>query len=331
MQKGSFGCLFHMRLAQVILLIARRVMSVTGSQSGAIFPAGAAFARSFWYRDGAPSRTIFLRGAVAMDSRSKSQPSHVGAPMKALKQVIAALVAGLMTAGLALAAEPPKALDKPEAAIKRALEAARSDIKVTSVTPSEIGGVYAAQIQNGPLVYVSADGKYFLTGDLYQIQPQGFVNLAEQRRSVDRAKAIAAVKPQDMVVFKPKDGTKAVINVFTDVECGWCQKLHKEMAQYNALGIEVRYLAFPRAGIGSEDYQKMVTVWCSKDRQATLTKFKNREPVPISTCKDNPVAAQYELGVQVGVEGTPALVTASGELLPGYLPPQELAQRLGLR
>ena len=251
--------------------------------------------------------------------------------MKALKYLAAALIAGLMTTGAALAAEPPKAQEKPEAAIKRSLEAARSDIKVTSVIPSEINGIYAAQIQNGPLVYVSADGKYFLTGDLYQIQPQGFVNLAEQRRSVERAKAIAAVKPADMVIFKPKDGTKAVINVFTDVECGWCQKLHKEIAQYNALGIEVRYLAFPRAGIGSEDYQKMVTVWCSKDRPATLTKFKNREAVPISTCKDNPVASQYELGVQLGVEGTPAMVTASGELLPGYLPPPELAHRLGLR
>ena len=251
--------------------------------------------------------------------------------MNMLKQMIAALAFGALTATAALAAEPPKALEKPEAVIKRALESARSDVKVATVAPSEIPGLYAAQIQNGPTVYVSADGKYFVAGDLYQIQPQGYVNLAEQRRGAERAKALAAVKPEDMVIFKPKDGTKAVINVFTDVECGWCQKLHREMAQYNALGIEVRYLAFPRAGIGSEDYQKMVTVWCSKDRQATLTRFKNRETVPISTCKDNPVAAQYHLGEQLGVEGTPALITAKGELLPGYLPPQELAQRLGLR
>lgn len=267
--------------------------------------------------------------------------------MNRFKQMIAALsigrmlavgamlaVGGVLAGGALLApdfarADAPAA-GKPEEVIKRALEAARADVKVNAVTPSEIDGLYTVEIHNGPTVYASADGRYFVLGDLFQVQPKGFLNLAEQKRNAGRAKALAAVKPEDMVIFKPKDGTKAVINVFTDVECGWCQKLHKEMAQYNALGIEVRYLAFPRAGIGSEDYQKMVTVWCSKDRGNTLTRFKNREAVPISTCKDNPVAAQYELGSRIGVEGTPALVTARGELLPGYLPPQELAQRLGL-
>ncbi len=219
----------------------------------------------------------------------------------------------------------------PEAVIKRALESSRPDVKIGSIAPSEISGLYAVQIEGGPLVYATPDGKYFVLGDLFQVQPKGFVNLAEQRRNGDRAKEMAAVKLSDMIVFKAKGPTKAVVSVFTDIDCGYCQKLHSEVPQLNQMGIEVRYLAYPRAGIGSESYQKLVTAWCAKDPRATLTRYKNRENVPISTCASNPVSAQFELGDRIGVNGTPALVTAKGELIPGYMPAAELAQRLGVR
>jgi thiol:disulfide interchange protein DsbC len=223
------------------------------------------------------------------------------------------------------------AQEKPEAVIKRVLESSRPDVKVANIAASEIDGLYAVQIENGPLVYATPDGKHFLIGDLFEVQAKGFVNLAEQRRNGDRVKELAAVKLSDMIIFKAKGPTKAVVNVFTDVDCGYCQKLHREVPQLNELGIEVRYLAYPRAGIGSEAYQKLVTAWCAKDRQGTLTRYKNRENVPISTCANNPVSAEFELGERIGVNGTPALVTAKGELIPGYMPAQELAQRLGVR
>ena len=244
--------------------------------------------------------------------------------------VLAVSVAGVFVAQVAAQNAAPAA-EKPEVAIKRMLEGSRPDVKVVSVTASEINGLYAVQIKDGPTVYTSPDGKYFVAGDLYQIQPGGFVNLGEQRRNGDRAKEIAALKTSDMIVFKPKGATKAVVNVFTDFDCGYCQKLHQEVPQLNAMGIEVRYLAYPRAGIGSETYQKLVTAWCAKDRQGTLTRFKNRENVPISTCANNPVTAQFELGERIGVTGTPALITATGELIPGYMPAAELAQKLGVR
>ena len=250
--------------------------------------------------------------------------------MTYLKKTFLALATAVALSG-AQAADKPVATGKAvPAAIRQTIEASRPDLKVTAVEPSELPGLYAVQLADGPVVYASADGRYFVLGDLYQVQAKGFANLSEQKRNVDRAKAIADVKLSDMIIFKPKT-TKAVLNVFTDVECGWCQHLHKDMPKLNAMGIEVRYLAFPRAGVGSEDYQKMVTAWCARDRQDTLTRYKNRESVPINTCKDNPVAAEYELGQRLGVEGTPALVTAAGELIPGYLPPEELAKHLGLR
>jgi thiol:disulfide interchange protein DsbC len=245
----------------------------------------------------------------------------------AMKKIVVAML--VVVAQFALSAMAAEA-EKPEAMIKRAFET-RPEIKVESVTPSEIAGLYAVQLKEGPLVYSSADGKYFVHGELYAVQEKAFVNLTEQRASGKRAKEIAAVKLKDMVVFKPQGATKAVIHVFTDVDCGYCRKLHKEVPKLNAMGIEVRYLAYPRAGIGSEDYQKMVTVWCAKDRQGAMTRFKNGEAVPINTCADNPVAAQYSLGDRLGVRGTPTMITATGDVIPGYVPATELAQQLGLQ
>ncbi|MET0378220.1 MAG: DsbC family protein [Spongiibacteraceae bacterium] len=223
------------------------------------------------------------------------------------------------------------AADAPETVIKRELEGSRPDVKVQSVAPSEIPGLYAVQFINGPQVYATPDGKFFVLGDLFQVQANGFVNLAETRRDGERAKLLATVKPEDMVIFKAKGKTKSVVSVFTDIDCGYCRKLHKEVPALNAMGIEVRYLAYPRAGIGSDSYQKLVTVWCAKDRQGTLTRYKNGENVPVSSCKNNPVSMEYELGDKMGVNGTPALIKPDGELIPGYMPAAELAQALGLK
>jgi thiol:disulfide interchange protein DsbC len=251
--------------------------------------------------------------------------------MKVFKQAIA--VGVLVASGQLWAAESPSQVKGPEAVIKRELESSRSDIKVQSVTASPIGGIYAVQIVNGPLVYASADGKHFILGDLFAVQGagRGFVNLAEQARNGERAILLAGVKLQDMVVFSPKGKPKAVISVYTDVDCGYCRKLHKEVPQLNSMGIEVRYMAYPRAGIGSDSYQKLVTIWCSKDRQSAMTRFKNGENVTINSCKDNPVSAHYALGDKMGVNGTPALIKADGELIPGYMPAAELAKMLGVQ
>jgi len=244
--------------------------------------------------------------------------------MNVFKAVIAAVACALLMSGL-------HAEEAPEVVIKRELETSRPDIKIQSIAPSEIPGLYAVQFLNGPAVYATPDGKYFVLGDLFQVQQKGFVNLAEKKRNGERVKLLATIKPKDMVIYKAKGSTKGVITVFTDVDCGYCRKLHKEVPQLNEMGIEVRYLAWPRAGVGSESYQKMVTVWCAKDRQKTLTSFKNGENVPVSTCKDNPVTAQIELGEKMGVNGTPALIKTDGELIPGYMPAAELAALLSVK
>ena len=127
-----------------------------------------------------------------------------------------------------------------------------------------------------------------------------------------------------MIVFPAVGEARGYIQVFTDVDCGYCRKLHNEMAQINELGIEVRYLAYPRAGVDSDTHDKMVSAWCAKDRQSAITQLKAGASVPTKTCQ-NAISDHYGLGQQLGISGTPAIVLADGRLLPGYLPAERLA------
>ena len=217
------------------------------------------------------------------------------------------------------------------AAIVGKLRTARPDLDYQVVAASPVPGFYQVQVAGGPLLHVREGGEYFFDGSLYQARPGVFVNLSEQELVAQRRQAIAAVPVGDTIVFAPADGkVRGVLNVFTDIDCGYCRKLHKNVPQMNAMGIEVRYLAFPRAGIGSESYHKAVTAWCAADRQGALTRFKNGEPVELAECENSPVAAQFDLGQEMGVNGTPASVLADGTLVPGYHSPEEFARILGI-
>ncbi len=241
-----------------------------------------------------------------------------------LQRLIGGVLLGGMIMGAGARAEDPQA-----EVILKALSAARPDLQYEQPRPSPMAGLYEVQVKGGPLLYIDADASHFIAGDLFAVQKSGFVNLAEQGRQKERAELIAAVKPEDMIIFAPEN-PKATIAVFTDVDCGYCRKLHSEVAELNALGIAVHYLAFPRAGLGSPSFRKIASAWCAKDPGAALTSLKNGEEIPENVCADNPVAAQILLGEKVGVNGTPALVLEDGTLVPGYRPAKELAKLLGI-
>ncbi|MAV68753.1 MAG: protein-disulfide isomerase [Cellvibrionales bacterium TMED122] len=204
-------------------------------------------------------------------------------------------------------------------------------IGIESVRLSPAPGIVEVQVINGPLLYATEDGGYFfLNGDLHQVSEAGAVNLTEERRSSARKEQLAAVSLEDMVVFSPKGETRDYVSVFTDVTCFYCQKLHREVDQLNAKGVEVRYLAFPRGGINSDGAKKLATAWCADDQQTTLTELKAGMDLPVNDCADSPIAAQYQLGQEMGVSGTPAIITSSGMMIPGYRPAADLIVALGL-
>ena len=201
---------------------------------------------------------------------------------------------------------------------------------VDSVSETEADGLVEVSLVNGLVVYATPSGEHFVAGDLYAVRTEGLVNLAEQKRETERKALMDSLDPADMIVFRPDGETRSHITVFTDVTCFYCQKLHREVADLNARGIEVRYLAYPRGGLDSEGAQKLATAWCADDPQETLTKLKAGEVLPINDCEEAPIAAQYALGKSLGVRGTPAIVTSTGQMIPGYKPAAELEQLLGL-
>ena len=210
------------------------------------------------------------------------------------------------------------------------LKTARPDLEFTVLGPAPIADFYEVQVNNGPLFFVHRNGDYFFQGGLYQVESGQIVDVLENRLIEKRRALFADRSTEDMIVFKAEGETKVVMNIFTDVDCGYCRKLHQEVPQLNAMGIEVRYLAYPRAGIPSISYNKIATAWCAEDQHDILTKVKNGQNVPVEVCEDNPVADHYALGDSVGVTGTPAIVLMDGTLIPGYQPAENFAEFFGL-
>ncbi len=204
-------------------------------------------------------------------------------------------------------------------------------ITIESSEPSPAKGIIEIQITDGPKLYATDDGEFFfLQGDLHGMQDGEVVNVTETGRISQRQALVGAIDINDMIVFSPEGETRDYINVFTDVSCGYCQKLHREIDQLNDLGIEVRYLAYPRNGIDSEGAKQLETAWCSDNRKEALTKLKSGVTVPNISCNSELIAAHFELGGKMGVRGTPAILTSDGRLIPGYQPAASLAKVLGL-
>jgi len=242
----------------------------------------------------------------------------------ALALVVVAAAAQTRPAPAAGQARPAAAPAPTGDAVLRAavLKAVPGSV-IASVKPSLIPGYREVAI-GGRIVYVSVDGKYLLQGSLIELASRD--NLTAASEAVIRKAQLDAVPRDRRIIFSPPN-PKYRITVFTDIDCGYCRKLHAQIADYMKAGISVEYLFFPRAGTSSASYTKAVDVWCAADRRKALTDAKLDKPVPRKTCP-NPVAMDYELGRQVGVDGTPAIYAPDGTQLGGYLAPAEMLARL---
>lgn len=244
--------------------------------------------------------------------------------MKRLLPSFLVLVLGATLAGTAWAATTA------EASSLEVIAAKIPGAKPTDLRATPIPGIYEFR-RGAELAYVTADGRYAFAGDLYQLADN--TNLSDVRRRELRRALVGAVAESGMVVFSPRDpkDVKYTVTVFTDLDCTYCRTLHKQIDEYNRLGIRVRYVAFPRSGPATASWTRAEQVWCAADRNAMLTRGKQSEmyaTLPGKTCSPNPVAEHYALGKAIGLTGTPGILTESGELLAGYLPPKDLLAEL---
>lgn len=246
-----------------------------------------------------------------------------------LTPLLTALVVLFFT-NYAIANQSDPSSEQNRQLLTQKLKIARPDLTFTVVNREPVAEFYQVQVEGGPLLFVHSSGDYFFQGDLLQIQSGQIVNILETQYIEERRKHFQGRSAEDLIVFKPEGETAAIINVFTDIDCGYCRKLHREVPELNARGIEVRYLAFPRAGIPSESYNKITTAWCAENKQDVMTQLKAGKSVATDICENNPVATHLELGSAMGVTGTPAIVLMDGTMIPGYQPAADLAALLGL-
>jgi thiol:disulfide interchange protein DsbC len=226
-------------------------------------------------------------------------------------------IAALSLLGLTLSTA-----DADEKAIRQSIAGIMPAVKIESIKPSEVNGLSEVLV-GSTIFYVSDNGKYLFQGHLVDIEKR--IDLTEAKLASVRLEAIKKIG-QNMIVFKPKT-SKYTVSIFTDIDCGYCRKLHSEIDQYLAEGITIQYLFYPRAGKGSESYNKAVSVWCADDRNAALTAAKKDQKIAAKTC-DNPVDEHMQLGEAFEVKGTPMIVTEKGNIYPGYLPAKQLVEAL---
>lgn len=254
-----------------------------------------------------------------------------------LKTLFRSLTVLALASGAAVFAQAPAAKPaEPKASVTEAKADAKADPRAALVKKfdgvtledlrlSPVKDIYELS-HNSDITYVTSDGKYALVGDLVEVESN--VNLTENRRRAIRSRMIDAIPESEMLVYGPKESSKYTITVFTDIDCGYCRKLHSQIAEYNKLGIRVRYLFFPRSGPNTESWHKAESVWCAANRNDALTRAKNGEDVKSPKCPSKIVARDFDLGLKLDVDGTPAIFLQSGEMLGGYSPPGQLVRYL---
>lgn len=210
-------------------------------------------------------------------------------------------------------------------ALQNNLKASGINERITSAVPTDMPGIYWVSAEGLPSFFTDKEGKHIIQGQIVQVGGETPVDISAALVAKNAKEMLAKVDKKDMIIYPAKGATKAVVYVFTDADCPYCHKLHEEMAQINASGIEVRYLAWPRS---EPSIPKSEAIWCSKDRNLAMDQAMKGSDINAPACQ-NPVRSQIELGMSLGVNGTPAIFTEEGIQVGGYLPAQQLAQAVG--
>ncbi|PIE20763.1 MAG: protein-disulfide isomerase [Neptuniibacter caesariensis] len=230
--------------------------------------------------------------------------------------------------------------DETKAYVGQLLQQIAPRLTVESIDRSSIPGISEVVLSNGDILYVDPKAQAFMLGQMLTFSAEsGLENVTEVKkreisdaRGAERKTIIDGIAATDKITFSPTGEVKSRIHVFTDISCPYCVKLHREIPELNKLGIEVSYLAYPRAGQGSQAHRQMNAIWCAGDdeaRRKAMTQAKIEQNLKGRDCK-TPVMEQMKLGQAMGVTGTPALVLDDGKLVPGYVPAKKLAAMLGV-
>lgn len=244
--------------------------------------------------------------------------------------VIPSLVSGLMLFPGFIAAQEisSSTANTTLHAIASKLNKLNRNWQINAIEKSPLANFYQVNITGGKVIYYSADTDYFFEGNLYKNIASQAVNMTERNMKLRRKAMLAEIEPDSTIVYQPENEVKAIVYAFIDVDCGACRNLHKQIAEMTNLGIEVRYLAYPRAGVDSKTYEKMTTAWCTSNRKQSIDELMLNRPTPTNLCKESPVSQHFKLGQSMGLRGTPGIVLTDGTLLHGFRTAKKLAKEL---
>jgi thiol:disulfide interchange protein DsbC len=201
--------------------------------------------------------------------------------------------------------------DDSEKAVRDAMHSLLPNASVDQVVKSELPGFYEVVV-SGQIVYVSADGKYLLQGNLYNVPAKK--DLTASRVAATRAQAVEKLPASKKIVFAPEH-PKHTVTVFTDVDCPYCRQFHKQIAEFNNAGIAVNYVLFPLDIHPGAD-KKASALWCAADRNAAYTAAMGGHDPGTATCT-NPIAETKALAISLGINATPTVLAEDGTTVDG--------------
>lgn len=188
--------------------------------------------------------------------------------------------------------------------------------EILSISDSAMPGVKIIDLGR-QTVFAYESGNYLLIGEAFDIENQ--MSLLDDIKSKKMKDILSSIKEKELIMMGDT-GSERYVSVWTDVDCGYCRKLHFEtVPKLIEAGVQIRYILWPRSGTNNESYDKAVSVYCAEDQVAAITDAKAGKDIPVKDC-DNPVARFYQYGLNAGVRGTPTIVLDNDIIIPGYVP-----------
>ncbi|MGC2165107.1 MAG: DsbC family protein [Gallionella sp.] len=181
-------------------------------------------------------------------------------------------------------------------------------------------GLYEVVI-DGQLLYTDAKGLYLFDGNVIDTQTRS--NLSEERKRHLFAIDFSTL-PLELAVKKVKGNGKRKMAQFTDPNCGFCQRLEKELNEVTDVTIySFLYPIFP----GSDEIVR--NVLCSKNPAQAWDNWMLKRIAPEKGNCDTPQTEKVRaLGQKLRVNGTPNIIFENGIQMPGYLPAEQLEKHL---
>lgn len=210
-----------------------------------------------------------------------------------------------------------------QAAIKKNLTAQFPGAAITSITKTPYAGLYEVLI-DGQIIYTDETAAYVFLGSV--IDTKAKKNITNERMAKLNEVRFDNLPFENAIKFVKGNGSRKLA-VFSDPECPFCKKFEQELTKVD--NITVYIFPYPIAGLHPQATAAAKAIWCAPDRNAAWQDalLKGVLPKNDGNCK-NPVEANVELGNMLHVSGTPTLIFANGQRVPGMVPADKLEKML---